>query len=56
MNYEPACAVCGHSVAPDSDHTEVERKRARMNDRDGLETYYLHSQCARAVFEGWRKP
>ena len=50
------CAVCGDPVPLDLDHTEVEVENVRTTDRNALETFYLHDECARSTFEGWSRP
>lgn len=56
MNFEPACAVCGLSVDPSTDHASVDVEHVRFDDRNDLDDYYLHRRCARAVFSGWEEP
>jgi hypothetical protein len=56
MTYDPTCAVCGHSVLPDTDHVQVEAERKRMDDRNETDDYYFHEDCWRGVAGSWRQP
>jgi len=50
------CGVCGRSVPLDQDHVTVDAETVRTRDRNEVDDYVLHTQCADAVFEGWRCP
>jgi hypothetical protein len=53
---QPTCAVCGRSVAPDTDHVVVEAETKRMRDRNEVDNYYLHERCAMNALGSWEKP
>lgn len=56
MTYQPPCAHCGESVAPDVDHVRVNAAWIHLEDRDDREDYYLHQECAFEVFDDWDQP
>lgn len=48
------CAICGFDMSPDDDHAVIEVNHKRVEDRDRIDDYYLHTRCQQAVFAGWR--
>jgi hypothetical protein len=56
VTYEPTCAVCGHDVAPDTDHVRLEAEHVHVEDRNDVDEFYLHPRCARAVTGSWYDP
>jgi len=50
------CAVCGRSVALDTDHVEIEAETYWMDDRNDQREYVLHLECAMRTIDCWTDP
>lgn len=56
MNHTMLCAICGDPVAMDTDHVKIDAETRRMQDRNDLDEYYLHIECAMNSLDTWRDP
>jgi hypothetical protein len=53
---EPDCAICGASVAPDTDHVKIEGEHLPRREWANVDEYYAHPDCWREVTDEWLEP
>ncbi|WP_247005086.1 hypothetical protein [Halosolutus gelatinilyticus] len=50
------CAICERRFEPDTDHVEIDAEHVRMDDRNEIDDYVMHTRCWLNLTEGWVDP
>lgn len=50
------CAVCHERVGLDDDHVEIDAELVKMDDRNEMDSYAMHTDCWRSISGGWMGP